>query len=94
MAFPRGATELSHVPSYFELILGVTVESVPGNQVYVEWTGTSGSFGMVAWPLEFLSTFKLTPHPLGMQWETGIPFQAKQGNGPSSPDEEANRGSS
>ena len=28
---------VSHLPSYFELILRVTVESVQGNQVYLEW---------------------------------------------------------
>ena len=52
------------MPSCCESILGVTVESVKGNQVYLEWTGTSGSFGMVALPLEFLSTFKLRPPTL------------------------------
>ena len=36
-----------------ELILGVTIESVLGNQVYLEWIGTSGSLGMVEQPLEF-----------------------------------------
>ena len=64
VAFSRGATGLSHVPSCCESILSVTVESVQGNQVYGEWTGTSGSFGMVERPLEFLSTFKLRPPPL------------------------------
>ena len=59
---------MSHVPSSCELILGVTVVSVQGNQVYLEWTGTLGSFGMLALPLEFLSTFKLTP-PLQMRRE-------------------------
>ena len=38
--------------------LWVTVKSMQGNQMYLEWTGTSGSFGVVARPLEFLSTFK------------------------------------
>ena len=57
VAFSLGATGLSHLPSCFELILGVTVQSVQGNQVYLEWIGTSGSFGMVARPLEFLSSF-------------------------------------
>ena len=48
MAFSRGATGLSHMPSCRESLLGVAVESVQGNQVYLEWIGTSGSFGMVA----------------------------------------------
>ena len=55
MAFSRDATGLSHLPSCFGMILGVTVESVQGSQVYLEWIGTLGSFGMVARPLEFLS---------------------------------------
>ena len=59
-----GSSRLSHVPSCYELILGVTVESVEGNQVYLEYSGTSRSFGMVAQPLELLSTFKLRPHSL------------------------------
>ena len=29
--------KVSHLPSSFELILRVTVESVQGNQVYLEW---------------------------------------------------------
>ena len=56
------------MPPWCESILGVTVEAVQGNQVYLEWTGTLGSFGMLALPLEFLSTFKLTP-PLQMRRE-------------------------
>ena len=42
--FSPGATGLSHLPSCFELILGVTVESVQGNQFDLEWIGASGSF--------------------------------------------------
>ena len=55
MGFSQGATGLSHEPSCFESILGVTVESVQGNQMYLEWIGTSGSFGMVTSgdPLDF-----------------------------------------
>ena len=45
-------------------ILRVTVESVHGSQVYLEWIETSGSFGMVAEPLEFLPSFKLSLLPL------------------------------
>ena len=43
-AFSQGATGLSHLPSYFESILGVPVESVQGNQAYLEWMEKSGSF--------------------------------------------------
>ena len=42
----------------------MTVESVQGNQVYLEWIGTSGSSGMVARPLELLSSFTLRSPPL------------------------------
>ena len=64
MAFPQIATGLSHVQSCFESILGVTVEAVQENQLYLVWIGTLPSFGMVVQPLEFLSTFKLRSPPL------------------------------
>ena len=64
VAFSRGATGLSHMPSSCESIIGVTVESVQGSQVSLEWIGTLESFGIVARPLEFLSCFKLRPPPL------------------------------
>ena len=91
MALPRGATRLSHMPSCFESIFGVTAESVQVNQVYLEWTGTSGSSEMVERPLEFLSTFKLRPPPLD-DGNARIPFPMKQGNGPSSRDLEGKMG--
>ena len=43
-AFSRGAKGLSHLPLCFESILRVPVESVKGNQAYLEWLGKSGSF--------------------------------------------------
>ena len=64
MVFPQIATGLSHVQSCFESILGVTVEAVQENQLYLVWIGTLPSFGMVVQPLEFLSTFKLRSPPL------------------------------
>ena len=73
----------SHVPSCCELIIGLTVKLVQGNQVYLEWIETLGSFGMVARPLEFLATFKLR-----CDGNPGIPFLTKQGKGPLSQDEE------
>ena len=87
-----GTQKAVNVPSCFELILGLTIESVQWNQVYMEWIGTSGSSGMVGRPLEFLSTFKLRPHHLSCDRNAGIPFPGKQRNGPSSPDEEAKTG--
>ena len=66
------------MPSCCESILGVTVESVKGNQVYLEWIGTSGSFEMVARPLVFLSTFTLRPPPLevGQESQDSTPDEA------------------
>ena len=42
----------THLQSWCDSILRMTVELVQGNQVYLECFGTSGSFGMVARPLE------------------------------------------
>ena len=44
MAFSRGATGLSLLPSSFELVHGVTVESVLGSQVCLECNGASEVF--------------------------------------------------
>ena len=42
-AFPRGfPTGLSHVPPWYESILGLKVDPVLGKQVSLEWTETSG----------------------------------------------------
>ena len=46
VAFCRGATGLSHLPSCFELKLGVAVESVQGSQVYLE---SLGHWGHLKW---------------------------------------------
>ena len=44
-AFPRGfPTGLSHVPPWFESILGLKVEAVQGKQLSLEWTETCGGF--------------------------------------------------
>ena len=41
-SFPRGyPTGLSHVPPWWEWILGMNVEAVRGKQVPLEWTDTS-----------------------------------------------------
>ena len=48
-AFQRGfPTGLSHVPPWFESILGLKVEAVQGKQVSLEWTDIWGTLGMVA----------------------------------------------
>ena len=92
MAFFRGATGLSHLPSCFELILGVTVQSVQGNQVYLEWIGTSGFFCIVQQPLEFLSSFKLRQVPLEVRRERWHIFPNELGKWTSSRDEEGKTG--
>ena len=63
----------------FESIIGVTVESVQGSQVYLECTGTSGSSEMVARPLQFLSSDKLRPPPLEVQQECQDSFPNEAG---------------
>ena len=42
-----GTRQAVNVPSCFESILGLTIESVQWNPVYMQWIGTSGSYGMV-----------------------------------------------
>ena len=79
MSFSLGATGLSHLPSCFESVLVVTVESVQGNQVYLECIGTLGSFEMVAQPLELLSSGMLRPPPLEMRQESRISFPDEAG---------------
>ena len=76
------------MPSSFESILVMTIESVQGNQVYLTWTGTSWSFGMVAQPLELIVIQVETPPPLlRCDGNAGIPFLMKLKNRPSSRDE-------
>ena len=56
-----------------------TVESVQGNQLYLEWIGILGYFGIVSRPLEFLSSFKLRPPPLEVQQECRNSFPNETG---------------
>ena len=79
MAFSLGATGLSHLPSCFESVLVVTVESVQGNQVYLDWIGTSGSVGIVAGPLEFLSSVNLKLPPIEVYWKCRDCFSNEAG---------------
>ena len=59
MLGPKASGQLEAGSSVFlssaDLDLGVPMEFQQGSQVYLEWIGTLGSFGMVARPLEFLS---------------------------------------
>ena len=81
VAFSRGAPGLSYLQWCFESILGVTIESVQGNQVYLECIGKSGSFGMVARPVEFLLSVQLKPPPLQLQRECWDSFPEEVGKG-------------
>ena len=83
MAFSRGASGLSLMPSCFELNLVVTVKSVQGSQVYLEWIGTSGS-GMVVQPLEFSRISSRDHLLLRCDGNARIAFPMKQGIEPSS----------
>ena len=67
------------IASCFQSIFRVTVESVQGNQVYLECIGTSESVGIVALPLEFLSSVKLRVPPLRCDGYAGIPFPDEAG---------------
>ena len=79
MAFFLGATGLSLLPSCFESILGVTIESVQGSHMYLECIGTSGSFEMVAQPLEILSSVTLRPPPLVVGFDRRDSFPNEAG---------------
>ena len=72
---------LSHVTLCCESILGVTVESVQENQVYLDWIGTTASFGTVARPLAFLSNIKWRMPPLEVQRERRDSFTNEAGKG-------------
>ena len=73
-----GTRQAVNVPSCFESYLEVKVESVQGNQVYLEWIGTSGSFGIVAQALVFRSTFYWrSPHlEVGRECWDSFPYEA------------------
>ena len=58
---------MSHLPSSFELILGVPVESVQGNQAYLEWMGNLGCFRIEARLPGIRSSFKVVP---AFSWNT------------------------
>ena len=78
MAFCPCATGLSHPPSCFESILGVTVDSV-ARELYLQCFGISGSFEMLARPLKFLLSFKWRPPPLEVRLEHRDSFPDKAG---------------
>ena len=81
-AFPRVfPTGLSHVPPWYESILGVKVEAVQGKQVSLEWTETSG--GLWEWwtTQEILSSFLWRAPALEMRREPRKFFPDHAGKG-------------
>ena len=94
-AFPRGfPTGLSHVPPWWESILGMNVEAVQGKYVPLEWTETSGgTLGMVARPC---SSSRLSCGErllLRCDGNAGNSFPTNQGKDPSSRARRRKRGS-
>ena len=81
-SFPRVfPTRLSHVPPWFELILGLKVEAVQGKQVSLEWTEASGRLWEYGTTLEFLSPFLWRAPPIEMRRERGEFFPNHAGKG-------------
>ena len=81
-------------PSCSDFILGVPFELVQGHQALSRVDGEIGVFGIVARPTRVPLEFHCeTDLLLRGNRNVGIPFQRKQGNRPSSRDEEGQRGS-
>ena len=94
-AFPRGfPTGLSHVPPWYELILGLKVEAVQGKQFSLMDSGIWGTLGMVAqpWSSSRLSCGeRLLLRCDGKAWNS---FQSTVGKDPSTRARRRKRGSS
>ena len=81
-AFPRGfPTGLSHLPPWWESILGLKVEAVQGEEFSLEWTETSGGLWNGSTTLEFLSPFLWRAPPLEMRQEHQEFFPEHAGKG-------------
>ena len=93
--FPRGfSTGLSHVPPWWESILGVKVEAVQGKHVPLEWTEISGGLWDGGTTLDFPSILLSRATPLVMRRDRREFFPRKQGKDPSSRSTRRKRGSS
>ena len=91
--FLRGLSSRAVIPAIvFESILGLTVESVQGSQVYLKCIGKSGSFKTldILWSSSRVSSLDCLQ--LRSDENAGIPFQTKQETGPTSRDEEGKPG--
>ena len=93
-AFDGGCNRGVSGPSYCDLILGGTFESVQGHQALSQVDGEIGDFGILARPMRVSLEFQCdTSLLLSCDGNVGIPFQRKQRNEPSSRDEKWKRGS-
>ena len=93
-AFPRGLpTGLSHVPPWYESILGLKVEAVQGKHDFLEWTETSLGSGNGDTTLEFPSPFLWRAPPLEMRRERRDSFPNTQGKYHSTRSRRPKRGS-
>ena len=93
-AFSGGCTRGVSAPLCCDLILGVPFKSVQGHQALSQVDGEIGAFGVVVRPTRVSVEFQCeTGLLLRCDRNVGIPFQTKQGNRPSSRDEEGQRGS-
>ena len=83
-----------NVYSCLFMILGVPFELVQGHQALSRVDGEIGVFGIVAQPTRVPVEFQCETGLL-LRWDrnVGIPFKTKQGNRPSSRDDEGQRGS-
>ena len=73
---------LSQLPLCFELIHAVPVESVQGNQAYLEWMGKWGSFGIDAQLPGIRWSFKVRRPALEGRWQHRDSFTNKTEESP------------
>ena len=93
-AFSGGCKQGGSAPSCCDSIFVVPFESVQGHQALSRVDGEISDFGIVARPTRVPFQFQCeTGLLLRCNGNVGIPFQTKQGNQPSSRDEEGQRAS-
>ena len=94
VSFSGGCNWCVSDPSCCDLILGILFELVQGHQALSRVDGEIGVFGIVAQPTRVPVEFQCETGLL-LRWDrnVGIPFKTKQGNRPSSRDEEGQMGS-
>ena len=94
MAFSGVCNRGVSAPSCCDSVFVVPLELVQGHQALSRVDGEIGVFGIVTQPMRVPAEFYCeTGLLLKCDRNVGIPFQTKQGNRPSSRDEEGQRGS-